>query len=158
MILYVISYAIGVSGSRFVFGLSISVIVFAITLILNRYSLIGGGDVKLLFPLLLFAENNMYAFMIAVSVSGIVLSCIYIIFGKYIFFLRKKIITYLIKLNKTKKKFPLLNITLLSLGRISKRAVLIKQRTISTLKQEIPYGVALSCGGFYVIMENLSSR
>jgi Flp pilus assembly protein protease CpaA len=158
IILYIISYIVGVSGSSFIFGLLTSIAGFVIALILNRYNLMGGGDVKLLFPLLLFSENNTYSFLITVSIAGIILSCIYIIFGNHIFIYRKKVISCLMNLRRPKKKFPVLNIALLSLDRISKRTVLAEKCTTSALKQEIPYGVALSCGGFCVIVENLLSR
>lgn len=156
--LYAISCIFGVSGSNFLFGLTIAVGIFVITWALNQYNLIGGGDVKLLFPLLLFSENNLTAFMIGVSISGLILSFIYIVFGRYIFFFRRRVVTWLYIFYKRKKKPALLNIVLLSLGRITKKAVSLKQCVISGLKQEIPYGVALSCGGFCVIVENLLSR
>ena len=161
--LYAISCILGVSGSNFLFGLFVACGIFVLTWILNRYDLIGGGDVKLLFPLLLFSENNFSAFIMGVSISGIILSLIYVIFGRHIFFLRRRIITYLYIFCRRKKKISplcdsLLSIVLLSFSRITKKAVSLKQCTVSKLKQEIPYGVALSCGGFYVIVENLLSR
>jgi Flp pilus assembly protein protease CpaA len=156
--LYAVSCILGVSGTNFLFGLAIACGVFFITWALNQYNLIGGGDVKLLFPLLLFSENNLTTFMMGVSVSGLILSFIYIVFGRYIFFFRRKIVTWLYIFYKRRKKLALLNIALLSLGRITKKAVSLKQCVINNLKQEIPYGVALSCGGFCVIVENLLSR
>jgi Flp pilus assembly protein protease CpaA len=130
-----------------------------ITWCLNQYNLIGGGDVKLLFPLLLFSENNLYEFMVGVSIAGVILSCLYIVFGRRIFFLRRRIVTFLyVFYKRKKKKSMLLNIILLSLSRITKKTVSLKQCVIGALRQEIPYGIALSCGGFYVIVENLLSR
>ncbi|MDR2682223.1 MAG: prepilin peptidase [Holosporaceae bacterium] len=93
--LYAISFVLGVSGSNFVLGASMAVAVFAITYVMNRKNLIGGGDVKLLFPLLLFAESDMNEFVLGMSVSGVLLCVVYMLFAKKIFLFRKKIITQL---------------------------------------------------------------
>lgn len=155
--LYIISCIFGISGSNFIFGLSIAIIVFVISWVLNQFDMIGGGDVKLMFPLLLFSENNIYEFLLGTSIAGLIISCLYIIFGRKIFLLRRKIINSL-KRYKTKNKSNFLNIVLLSLDRISIRSVSLKQYAVSAIKQEIPYGVALACGGFYVIVESWLSR
>lgn len=157
-VLYVISCILGVSGGNFLFGLIIACGVFVITWALNQYDLIGGGDVKLLFPIILFSENNLTAFVMGISISGLLLSFIYMIFGKSIFFLRRRIVTLLCIFYKKEKKLALLKIVLLSLGRITRKAVSLKQCASNNLKQEIPYGIVLSCGGFCVIVENLLSR
>ena len=155
--LYGISCLLGVSGSNFLFGLSVAVAVFVISWALNQFDLLGGGDVKLLFPLLLFAENNVSVFLIGTSIAGLLLSLMYIMFGRHIFLLRKRLINYLRASNK-KNKNILFNIALLSLSRIPKKDPSLKQYAISALDQEIPYGVALACGGFYVIIESWLSR
>lgn len=157
-ILYIVSCIFGVSGHNFLEGFLIASAVFAITLVLNNYGMIGGGDVKLLFPLILFAENNLNIFLIGVSVAGIVLAIIYILFGRYIFSFRRKIVLRLLTARKNKKKNAFLNIALLSLSRITNRTAALTYRIKSIWRQEIPYGVVLSYGGFCVILENLLSR
>jgi Flp pilus assembly protein protease CpaA len=70
LLLYIISCVFGISGGNFIFSLTIAICVFAITWGLNQHDMIGGGDVKLLFPLILFAENNLCSFLIGVSISA----------------------------------------------------------------------------------------
>ena len=120
--------------------------------------MIGGDDVKFLFPLILFAEDNLDIFLIGVSVAGIVLAVIYMLFGRYIFAFRRKIVLKLLAVRKNKKKNVFLNIVLLSLSRITNRTAALTYRVTNVWRQEIPYGVALSYGGFCVILENLLSR
>jgi Flp pilus assembly protein protease CpaA len=158
IILYIASCITGISGENFYNGLMTASITFIITLIMNHCGLIGGGDVKMLFPIILLSENNLLTFLIGISIGGAVLSIIYIILGRQIFFLRRKIVSYLCFFKKKKNKFKFLNVILLSLNRIDKRIVALKQYTFSAVRQEIPYGIAISCGGFYVIFENLAAR
>lgn len=155
--LYIISCAFGVSGNNFVFGFYMACAVSAVLIVLNQFELIGGGDVKLIFPLLLFAENNVGDFLIGTSVAGVILSLLYIVFQKRIILLRKRVINY-IKKRKTRNKSGFLNIALLSSSRISLRSISLSSASCSVLKQEIPYGIALACGSFYVIIESLLSR
>ena len=161
--LYVISCFLGISGNNLLLSLLIASSVFAVAFIMNQFNWIGGGDVKFLFPLVLFSENNLADLMLSVSVSGLILALIYLSAREKIDKLRK-IIIQKIPRNKT----WLLNITLLSLNRIEvsklvddKNAKPKKRRILSfksLMKQEIPYGVALSCGGIYVVFENLWAR
>jgi Flp pilus assembly protein protease CpaA len=132
-------------------------ITFVVTLVMNHCGLIGGGDVKMLFPVILLSENNLLTFLIGISVGGAVLSIIYIVFGRQIFFLRRKIVSYLCFFKKKKNKLTFLNVILLSLNRIDRRTVALRRYTFNAVKQEIPYGIAISCGGFYVILENLAA-
>ena len=161
--LYVISCFLGISGNNLLLSLLIASSVFAVAFIMNQFNWIGGGDVKFLFPLVHFSENNLADLMLSVSVSGLILALIYLSAREKIDKLRK-IIIQKIPRNKT----WLLNITLLSLNRIEvsklvddKNAKPKKRRILSfksLMKQEIPYGVALSCGGIYVVFENLWAR
>ncbi|MDR2068138.1 MAG: hypothetical protein LBP41_04085, partial [Holosporaceae bacterium] len=125
--------------------------------IFNRYNLIGGGDIKLLCPLLLFSENNVPAFLLGISIGGVIVPLFYLIFSRQIFFWRRKMVVSLYILNKNQHKSFFLNIALLSLSRIDRRMVALKRYVANAMKQEIPYGVALSCGGFCVIVERLSA-
>jgi Flp pilus assembly protein protease CpaA len=153
--LYLIAYVFGTSDYNFFKAFKLSGGVFVIAWVLNRYNLIGGGDVKLLFPLLLFAENHIQAFLFGTSMGTLFLALLYVLFHKHIFFLRRKIIISLYTFRKNRNKSILLNFVLLSLGRINKKTVALKRYVVDVMKQEIPYGIALSCGGFWVIVEDL---
>jgi Flp pilus assembly protein protease CpaA len=133
-------------------------ITFVVTLVLNRFNLIGGGDVKLLFPMILFSESNLSIFLMGMSVGGMILAIFYLFFGRQIFFIRRKIISSLYILSKKQNKSSLLSFVLLSLSRIDRRIVALRKYTFSAMKQEIPYGVAISFGGFCVILENCVAR
>jgi Flp pilus assembly protein protease CpaA len=157
-VLYIISCIFSISGHNFLEGFSIALAVFVITLVLNHCDMIGGGDVKFLFPLILFAEDNLDIFLVGVSVAGILLAIIYMLFGRYIFAFRRKVVLKLLTIRKNKKKNTFLNIVLLSLSRITNRTAALTYRVKNVWRQEIPYGVALAYGGFCVILENLLSR
>jgi Flp pilus assembly protein protease CpaA len=157
-ILYVVSCIGGISGENFTYGLTIASITFVITLVMNHLGLIGGGDVKMLFPVILLSENNLITFLFGISIGGALLSIIYLIFGRQIFFIRRKLVSHLCLFKKKKRKFNLLNIVLLSLDRIDRRIVALRTYAVGAVRQEIPYGIAISCGGFYVIVENLLAR
>jgi Flp pilus assembly protein protease CpaA len=158
MILYAISYLSGVSGNNFYDSLLIAFGTFFVTLILNHLNLIGGGDVKLLFPVIMLSENNLSSFWMGISVGGMILAVIYLIFSRQIFFIRRKLVRSLYILRKKQNKFRLLNFVLLSLSRIDRRIVALRKCTSNVIRQEIPYGIAISCGGFYVIFENFATR
>ncbi|MDR0678041.1 MAG: hypothetical protein LBF44_00720 [Holosporaceae bacterium] len=154
IVLYIISCVGGVSGNNFCNGLTAAILIFAVTLGLNRFNLIGGGDVKLLFPMTLFSESNLSTFLVGVSIGGVVLAIAYLLFSRQIFFMRRKIVGSLYIFNKKQNKSHLLSFALLSLSRIDKRIVALRKYTFNAMKQEIPYGVAISFGGFCVIYEN----
>lgn len=161
--LYAISCFLGISGNNLLMSLSVASGVFVLAFIMNQFNLIGGGDVKFLFPLVLFSENNLAELLLSVSISGLILALIYLFAREKVDKLRKIIIEKI-----PRNKMRLLNITLLSLNRIEmsrlvddKNASAKKRRVLSfksLMKQEIPYGVALSCGGIYVVFENLWAR
>lgn len=151
LVLYILSCVFHVSGNNFTDAAKITAIVFLISFLLNQLNLIGGGDVKLLVPLLLFSENNMYDFILGTSLGGLAVSTIYMFFRDGITDLRRKI--FFAARNRKKKKFRLLSFVLLSLYRINKRSAAFKCSRAGLLKQEIPYGVALSCGGLFVILD-----
>ncbi len=151
LLLYAVSYIFGISGQNFSEALSIACITFAFCFVLNQFNLIGGGDVKLLIPLVLFAENNVFEFIWGTAVGGLVLALIYIFFGKQVAFLRRKLFIIFSVLKKKKIRF--LRFVLLSLYKIKARSVKFNAGDTDALKQEVPYGVALSCGGFFVIFD-----
>ena len=165
--LYVISWLFGVSGNNLLMSFFSASVAFALAFVMNQFNWIGGGDVKFLFPLVLFAENNLLDFIVVTSFSGLILAIIYILAGGKIFQIRVKILKKLRPLRKNQNKNRLLNIVLLSLNRIEESKLIrekiggLKRKTFSwksLLKQEIPYGIALSCGGLWVVLENLLAR
>lgn len=153
MILYIISCLCGESGQNMLSGLSTASVVFIICFFLNQRGLIGGGDVKLLVPLLLFAENNAVSFLYGTSIGGFFLGLAYVIAFRKIFFLRRKIVLSLCFFKKNHRKSRLLSFVLLSLDRISRKAVAFSRYKGNALKQEIPYGVALACGGVSLLLD-----
>jgi Flp pilus assembly protein protease CpaA len=159
--LYAVSCLCCISGKNIIVGSATAIIVFLITWGLNRFNFIGGGDVKLLFPLILFAENDVSSFFLTVSVAGIALCIVYMCCGRRIFLFRKKLVTNLLRKKNTKHNpndHNILNIALLSLHRITVNSAALKRNNVAVFKQEIPYGIALSLGGFYVVFENLFAR
>lgn len=156
--IYALSCILGISGHNFLNGFCIAVGVFIITLIMNQLDLIGGGDVKLLFPLLLFAESYFNAFLTGVSIGGIILSLTYIFAGRKVCNFRKKIVKKLLRVRKKRKQNLFLNFALLSLSRIDHRSAILTYNAKNIWQQEIPYGVALSCGAFCVMLEIWLSR
>jgi Flp pilus assembly protein protease CpaA len=159
IVLYGISYLSGVSGSNFSSGFLVASGVFIVSFVLNRLNLIGGGDVKLLFPVLLFAENNLNTFIIGTSITGILLSACYLLFPQKIFAIRKEIIEQMhAHSRKNKSKYRLFfKIILPSLGRMKNSGAPLRKNIVGALQQEIPYGIAISGGGIYIIAENLLS-
>lgn len=147
--LYIVSCLFGFSGGNFIFAAEVALSVFIITFILNQFDLIGGGDVKLLVPLILFAENYMLDFIWATSIAGALLAVMYISFSKQVLQARRKIFVAIRNLKK--KKMPLLNLALLSSCRVSLKSEAFRKNNAGVLRQEIPYGVALACGGLFVV-------
>ncbi len=150
-LLYAISYVFGVSGQNFAEAFRIACITFAICFVLNQFNLIGGGDVKFLVPLMFFAENNIFEFIWGTAIGGLVLALIYIFCGKKVAMFRKKL--FIIFSAMRKKKFRFLRFVLLSFYKIKTKSVEFEINDTDVLKQEVPYGVALSCGGFFVIFD-----
>ena len=153
---YIIFCFLGVLGQHFLESCGIAILLFATTVLMNRYGAMGGGDVKLIVPLILLAENNLMTFFTGTCISSLILSICYLLFYSRIFLVRKTIITYLFLKFKNKNSF--LNILLLSFNRINKKIVAKKAFIDNAWKQEIPFGIALSGGGLYVIFENIVAR
>lgn len=150
-LLYAVSYCFGVSGQNFVEAVWIACIIFAICFVLNQFNFIGGGDVKLLVPLILFAENNIFEFIWGTAVGGLILALAYIFCRKKVSDLRRKM--FIIFSIWKKKKFRFLRFVLLSSYKIKASSVKFEVNNTDVLRQEVPYGVALSCGGFFVIFD-----
>lgn len=151
ILLYAVSYCFGVSGQNFAEAFRVMCIVFAVCFVLNQLNLIGGGDVKLLVPLIMFAENNVFNFIWGTAIGGLVLALAYIFCGKQVASLRRRLFIMFSVLKK--KNFRFLRFALLSFYKIKTRSVKFEVSDADVLKQEVPYGVALSCGGFFVIFD-----
>ncbi len=151
ILLYAVSYCFGVSGQNFAEALRITCITFAICFVLNQLNFIGGGDVKLLVPLIMFAENNVFNFIWGTAIGGLILALAYIFCGKMIASFRRRLFIIFSVLKKKKIRF--LRFILLSFYKINTRSVKFEVSNTDVLKQEVPYGVALSCGGFFVIFD-----
>ena len=162
--LYIVSCLFGITGNNILMDLFSASIAFSVAFVMNQLNWIGGGDVKLLFPLVLFAGGNLSCFILGISVAGLILAIIYLIIPHKINLLRKYIIQKLQKSTKNKNKSRMLSIVLLSLSRMKKSEFVngrITARSLSVkslMKQEIPYGIALSCGGLCVMLENMLAR
>ena len=149
--LYCISCVVGISGGNAMFAAKVAIAVFAVTFVMNQFNLIGGGDVKLLVPLIMFAEHNLIDFLWGTSVGGFVIAVIYVCFRKSIFSLRQNVKQYLFAIKK--KKFRILRLVLLSLFKIRKSTTMAEKYNADVWRQEIPYGVALACGGMCVVFD-----
>ena len=150
-LLYAVSCCFGVSGQNFAEAFKVACITFAICFVLNQFNFIGGGDVKLLVPLILFAENNLFEFIWGTALGGFVVALVYMFCGKIITNLRRRMFLTFSVLKKKKIRF--LRFVLLSLFKIRAGSVKFKVSEAGVLKQEVPYGIALSCGGLFVIFD-----
>lgn len=153
VLLYIFSCVIGISGHNIWQGVISASVAFVICFLLNQKGLLGGGDVKLIVPLLFFAENNPVSFITGMSIGGFFLGTIYIFYFRSIFFLRRRLVLSLYVLKKSCGNSVLLNFVLLSLSRISRKSVALSRYRRDALKQEIPYGIALACGGFSLVLD-----
>ena len=151
LFLYAMSCIFGISGQNFAETWRVACITFVVCFVFNRFNLIGGGDVKLLVPLILFAENNIFEFVWGTSIGGLVVALIYIFCGKKVAIVRKKLFSIFSAWKKKKIRF--LRFVLLSLYKIKTKSVKFEVGDTDVLKREVPYGVALSCGGFFVIFD-----
>lgn len=150
-LLYAMSYCFGVSGQNFAEAFKIACITFSICFVLNQFNLIGGGDVKLLVPLILFSENSIFEFIWGTAIGGLIVALVYMFCGKMVSNVRRRL--FIIFSILKKKKIRFLRFILLSFYRIKARSVKFEVEEADVLKQEVPYGVALSCGGFFVIFD-----
>lgn len=156
--LYIIACIFGISGTNFISVAITTVGVFIVCILLNHFDLLGGGDTKLLIPLLLFSEHYLYEFTIGTAIGGLILAVIYRTFEQPIFSIRKKILRKLHDSYKNHKKSLLLRFVLLSFSKVTKRSLMLGDFKPQGIKQEIPYGIALSCGGLYVVIESFVVR
>lgn len=135
-------------------ALSVASFCFVVSVVLNYFELLGGGDVKLLFGVGLFISGNPSIFLYALSISSLIIATAYIYKGKEIEIFRKKMATIVIN-NKTNR---ILNKILFpSAYNISEVEFLNFKQNACALKQEIPYGVILSFSTISAILVNAMS-
>ena len=135
-------------------ALSVASFCFVVSVVLNYFELLGGGDVKLLFGVGLFISGNPSIFLYALSISSLIIATAYIYKGKEIEIFRKKMATIVIN-NKTNR---ILNKILFpSAYNISEVEFLNFKQNACALKQEIPYGVILSFSTISSILVNAMS-
>lgn len=113
------------------YSLAIAVVIFLCLAALFAFNFIGGGDVKLIPAVALWAGPLfILKFLFITALSGGVLSLIFICF----FYLKSR------KLNKSSEKINL------SMSESTKE---------TNEENKIPYGIAISIGGIYVATELL---
>lgn len=113
------------------YSIAIAILVFLILAILFAFNLMGGGDVKLIPAVALWAGPSLILkFLLITALSGGVLSLIFLSF----FYFKSS------KLNKSSEKINL---------------YMSESKKQPDEEKQIPYGVAISIGGIYVAVELL---
>lgn len=149
--LYVVSCIFGVSGHNIVLAMCFAISSCTAAFFMNKKKLIGGGDVKLLFPLIIFAENDLYLFWTGVCIGSFVIAMLYIGFSNDIVQIRTKMFK---KISQFAIKTPILNTILLNFNKI-KKVDSSFAKVVDPFKQDVPYAIPLSTGMFFVIFERL---
>lgn len=147
VVLYAITYISGDINSSILQALSIASLCFAISVVLNHFDLLGGGDVKLLFGIGLFISDSPISFMICLSVFSLIIAAIYITCSTNIELIRQRLSKTVFHLKDTYKNqmvkylymaiFP-------SAYKVTEEELSEIKQSDSVIKQEIPYGVILS--------------
>lgn len=139
---FFIGYFTGYIDSDIWHALCIASLCFVISVILNHYDLLGGGDVKLLFSIGLFVSSNMAAFLCSLSVYSLIIALIYISYGQKIERIRTRLSD---KVFHMKSRNSLVHKILFpSAHSITDGELQNFKQSECILKQEIPYGVILS--------------
>lgn len=128
------------------YSISIASFLFVVSLILNHFDLLGGGDVKLLFGIGLLIPSRLFEFFCALSIMSMLMIFMYSFCNKKIGKIRAY---YAIKVFRLKnqfiKKICFPSVMEITRGELMKDLKFLKHNN-SILKQEIPYGVILSIG------------
>ena len=82
VVLYTIAYLSGDVNASIFQALSIASLCFVVSVILNHFDLLGGGDVKLLFGIGLFIAEDPMLFMICLSGFSLIIAAIYMTCSK----------------------------------------------------------------------------
>ena len=145
--LFIIGYMNGITGHDIFHALSIASLCFVISMILNHFDLLGGGDVKLLFGIGLFISDSISMFLISLSIFSLVTALLYMRFGQHIENVRGKLANTVIQQKKEiscDMKSYFHHIMFPSAYKISAQDLLDLKPNDNILKQEIPYGIILS--------------
>lgn len=145
--LFTIGYMNGIIGHDIFHALSIASLCFVISMTLNHFDLLGGGDVKLLFGIGLFISDSLSIFLTSLSIFSLVTALLYMKFGQYIENIREKlantVIQQKIEISCDMKSY-IHHIIFPSAYKISAQDLLDLKPNDNILKQEIPYGIILS--------------
>lgn len=147
VVLYAIAYISGDINSSILQALSIASLCFAISVVLNHFDLLGGGDVKLLFGIGLFISDSPISFMICLSVFSLIIAAIYITCSKNIELIRQRLSKTVFHLKDTyeNQMMKYLYIAIFpSAYKVTEEELSEIKQSDSIIKQEIPYGVILS--------------
>lgn len=147
VVLYAIAYISGDINSSILQALSIASLCFAISVVLNHFDLLGGGDVKLLFGIGLFISDSPISFMICLSVFSLIIAAIYITCSKNIELIRQRLSKKVFHLKDTYENQMMRYLYMAifpSAYKVTEEELSEIKQSDSIIKQEIPYGVILS--------------
>jgi len=147
VVLYAIAYISGDINSSILQALSIASLCFAISVVLNHFDLLGGGDVKLLFGIGLFISDSPISFMICLSVFSLIIAAIYITCSKNIELIRQRLSKTVFHLKDTYENQMMRYLYMAifpSAYKVTEEELSEIKQSDSVIKQEIPYGVILS--------------
>lgn len=139
ILLYIIAFSSGVLiEDKFWLTFNYACIFFTIFFIFNQLNYIGGGDVKLIFALILWiGADNVFNFALLVSCISVVITLIYGVAWKYILNLRR----YISKIIWSRKTLQFF---------VQKKRV-YTQKVDDFFKYEIPYGIPLALGTVCIV-------
>ena len=136
-------------------AISVASFCFIISVILNYFELLGGGDVKLLFGIGLFISNNPSVFLYALSIFSLIIATAYIAKGDWIEIFRQKMANLALNQKNRHTVNGLLHkIIFPSAYNITEIEFQSFKQASCALKQEIPYGVILSFSTIFAILVN----
>ena len=147
IVLFILGYMNGIIGHDIFHAISIASLCFVISMILNHFDLLGGGDVKLLFGIGLFISDSISMFLISLSIFSLVTALMYMRFGKYIENMRERLANIVIERKSrisSNIRTYIHYVIFPSAYKVSAQDLLDLKPNDNILKQEIPYGIILS--------------
>ena len=147
VVLYTIAYVSGDVNASIFQALSIASLCFAISVILNHFDLLGGGDVKLLFGIGLFIAEDPMSFMICLSGFSLIIAAIYLTCNNAIENHRKRLSEIVLRLKEVYENHALKYLCMAvfpSAYKVTDEELSEIKQAENIIKQEIPYGVILS--------------
>ena len=147
VVLYTIAYISGDVSASIFQALSIASLCFVVSVILNHFDLLGGGDVKLLFGIGLFIAEDPMSFMICLSGFSLIIAAIYMTCSKAMELHRQRLSQLVLHL-KDKYEDKLLRYLCMAIFpsayKVTSEELSEIKQSDSLIKQEIPYGIILS--------------